>query len=67
MRRHRLDSGVDLQPICDDRADDAAGQIARAGVRLDGREVALQDRHGRALAEVRLEHGRQGDAAPRPQ
>jgi hypothetical protein len=64
LGRRNLDSSVDFDPIRDHRADDSAGQLARGTVRLDLSQVAFQDRRGSALAEVRLEDGRQSDAAP---
>jgi len=60
-----LDSSVDRVPLGDDDPDDRAGELSRRRVRLGLRELPLQDRGGRALAELRLEHRRERDASAR--
>jgi len=67
LRCRRLDSGVDLDPVHDGRADDRPRQLAGGGIGLDLRQVALQDCRRRALPEVGFEHGRERDAPPGPQ
>jgi hypothetical protein len=62
-----LDSGIDIYAIRDHPGNDVARQLAGPGVGLDLGEVALQDGHGSALSEVRLEHRREGDASARPE
>jgi hypothetical protein len=67
LRRRRLDSGVDLDPIRDGRADDRPGQLTGRGIGLDLGQVALQDGRRGPLPEVGLEHRRERDATPGPQ
>jgi hypothetical protein len=69
LGRNTLNRGVDSVPLEHHGVDDPAGQFARRGVAFGLGEVAFQHGRGRALAEVRLEHRRQGEpasGAPRP-
>jgi hypothetical protein len=50
----------------DHRVDELAGKRGCRRVALDLGEVALQDRVGRALAEIRLEDGGQRESTTRP-
>ena len=64
MGRRGLDSGVDFEPVRDDRADDRPGQLAGRGIGLDLGQVALQDRGRGSLPEVRFEHRGERHAPP---
>ncbi len=57
-----VDQGVDLVAISDHGGDQLAGQIGRHGIAFRLCEMALQDRLGGALSEVRLEDRRQRES-----
>jgi hypothetical protein len=61
LGRRRLDSSVNIDPIRDHPTDDSAGELAGSRVCLDLRQLPLQDRRRRSLAEIRLEHGGERD------
>ena len=67
MGREPLDPGIDRVAMGDDPGDDLPGQCAGDGARFVLRELALQDRGGGPLAEVRLEYRRERDAPARPE
>ncbi|HXG26855.1 MAG TPA: hypothetical protein VNL94_08410, partial [Candidatus Binatia bacterium] len=67
MGRHGLDHLVDHDPVLHDRRHDRPGQLTGRRIGLDLREHALQDGRRGPLAEVGLEHGREGRPAARAQ
>jgi hypothetical protein len=63
LRRAPGDFCVDRVPMGHLGGHQLASQLGRIGVACLLCQVALQDRIGRALAEVRFEHRRQSQAA----
>ena len=62
MGRRGTELLIDLEALRDHHADDRAGQLARRRVRLDLRQLTLQDGRRRAQPEVGLEDRRERDA-----
>jgi len=66
LRCQELDPGVDVDAIPDHLGHDRPGQRASRRVSLDLGQLPLQDGRRGSLAEVRLEHRREGDPTSRP-
>jgi hypothetical protein len=66
LGRQKLDPGVDLLPIPDDRLDERPGELACLRVALGLGEMSLEDRLRRPLTELGLEDRGQGETPPRP-
>jgi len=64
LGRYGLDSGVDRVTVGNDNLDDRAGQLAGGMIGLGFRKLPFEDCGRRALAELRLEHGRQRHPPP---
>jgi hypothetical protein len=63
LGRQLLDSSVDRVPIRDHRGHQPTCELGRLRVTLGRREMALEDRRRRSLAELRLEHRGERESA----
>jgi len=66
LRGRGRDPGIDFVPVANDRRDQFASKFCRRFVTLRLRQMALEDRARRPLAEVGLEHRGQRKAPTGP-